>query len=132
MLGRVFVAMMLVTACGGKDDGGDGSGVDAPAGVDAAVATVVVVDPCPATPDAEVTTDDATFAYMPKDTTIAQGQVVRFVTSSTHDVNPATNKPSDPGLKVGFNKMTCLRFTATGTFNFFCGPHGFSGSITVN
>ena len=124
-----LLAGFVVAACGGGDDGGGGvdSGADGPA-----QATVVAVDPCPATPDAVVMTENTSFSYMPAATTIGQGQVVQFVTSTEHDVKPSSSKPSDPGLVVGFNKTACLRFTATGTFTFICSIHGFSGTVTVN
>lgn len=127
MMRYSLVATLFLVACGGGDGGGD---VDA--GADAPVTTVVAVDPCPATPDATVITEDTSFTYMPAMTTITQGQVVKFVTSPEHDVKPNATKSSDPGLVVGFNKTVCLRFTETGTFNFVCSLHGFGGSITVN
>jgi plastocyanin len=132
MLGRVSFAALFVAlgACGGSGGGDDDGGDDAP-GVDAPAATVVEVSPCPATPDKEVLTD-ATFKYQPQMTTITQGQVVKFTMDPSHDVAPSRNMPTDPGLRVGFGATKCLRFTATGTFNFFCTPHGFTGSITVN
>jgi len=128
MMRSSLLATFFLVACGGGDGGG--GGVDG--GVDAPATTVMVVDPCPATPDATVITEDSSFAYMPQMTTITQGQVVKFVTSASHDVKPSGSKPSDPGLNVGFNKTACLRFTQTGTFNFVCSIHGFAGAIQVN
>ena len=119
--------MFSLVACGGGDEGG---GVDG--GVDAPVTTVMVVDPCPASPDATVTTNDSSFAYSPQMTTITQGQVVQFVTSSTHDVKPNTLQNTDAGLIVGFSQTKCLRFTATGAFGFKCSIHAFTGTIQVN
>src|SRR5688572_30781066 len=130
MLGRVSLAALFVAAaaCGGSGGGGDDD--DTP---DAPVqqATVVEVNPCPATPDATVITTGA-FMYMPKDTTITQGQVVKFEMDPSHDVAPSRNMSTDPGLKVGFGATKCLRFTTAGTFNYFCTPHGFTGSVVVN
>jgi plastocyanin len=127
MMRSSLVATFFLVACGGGDGGG---GVDG--GADAPATTVMVVDPCPATPDATVTTDDSSFAYMPQMTTITQGQVVKFVTSSTHDVKPNTLQNTDAGLIVGFSQTKCLRFTATGTFGFKCSIHAFTGTIQVN
>lgn len=121
-----FALCFAVMACGGSG-GDDDATPDAPAGIDAPAATVVEVAPCPTTPDATVITMN--FAYMPKDTTITQGQVVKFDIESSHDVNGRT---ADPGLVVGFGETKCLRFTKAGTFAFHCTPHGFSGSIIVN
>ncbi len=86
---------------------------------------------CPATPDATVTTTDATFSYSPNAVTINQNGIVKFTMSAIHDVVP-NSTGSDPGLNVGFNTTACLQFTAKGTFGFHCGPHGFTGTITVN
>ncbi|MEO6775380.1 MAG: hypothetical protein ABI467_20625, partial [Kofleriaceae bacterium] len=62
---------------------------------------------------------------------ISAGQIVEFKTSITHDVNPALSG-SDPGVKAGFSSDVCLKFTAAGTFGFYCSRHGFTGSVTVN
>ncbi len=121
---------LLLAACG--DDGGTMTQVDAPAGVDAPTATVMKVT-CPALVAATVTTTDASFSYSPMATTITAGSVVKFNTSSSHDVKPNPIAPkTDPGLNVGFNEMACLQFTATGTFGFVCSLHSFAGTITVN
>jgi plastocyanin len=95
-----------------------------------AMALVLTVT-CPGTPDATVTTSDAVMAYSPPSVSIPQNGIVEFQTSSLHDVVPDATG-SDPGLAVGFNQTKCLQFTATGTFGFHCGPHGFTGSVTVN
>src|SRR5215470_17532684 len=130
MMRSSLLATFFLVACGG---GGDGGGVDSGGGGDAPPATtVMVVDPCPATPDATVVTENTSFAYMPVMTTITQGQVVKFVTSTEHDVKPNTLQNTDAGLVVGFNQTKCLRFTATGTFSFKCSIHGFAGTIQVN
>jgi plastocyanin len=128
MMLRFFGGLAVVlVACGGDDGGG---GADAPN--EGAANTVSEVNPCPAAPDATVTTENTSFAYMPQTTTITQGQVVQFVMSSDHDVAPNTQVNTDAGLRVGFGATKCLRFTATGTFGYKCTPHGFVGTITVN
>ena len=118
---------IVLAACGGDDGGG---AADAPK--EGAANTVSEVSPCPGTPDAVVTTENTSFAYMPQATTITQGQVVQFVLSSDHDVAPNTQVNTDPGLRVNFGQTKCLRFTATGTFGYKCTPHGFVGTVTVN
>jgi len=123
-LSFVFVVSTVAAACGG-DDGN--SGTDA--GTDAPASTVVRVDPCPGTTDATVITTAAN-VYMPMMTTISQGQVVKFTMNAAHDVAPGTG--GDPNLVVPLGGERCYRFTAPGTFNFKCTPHGFTGSITVN
>lgn len=122
---------VALAACGGDDGGGGGGNPDAPGSgsADAPAATVVEVNPCPATPDATVITQN--FDYSPKMTTISQGQVVQFMLESSHDVAPLPPM-TDSGLRVGFGQTKCLRFTQAGTFNFKCTPHSFTGSIIVN
>jgi len=125
-------ALVLLAAC--SDDGGT-TLPDAPANIDAPgnTATVMEVSCTGITPAAMVVTTDASFSFMPMATTITVGQVVRFTTSTSHNVAPNPSAPkTDPGLAVGFNKTACLKFTAAGTFGFFCQPHGFVGTITVN
>jgi plastocyanin len=46
-------------------------------------------------------------------------------------VQPNTQTTTDPGLVVNFSETKCLKFTAAGTYGFYCGPHGFSGTVTV-
>lgn len=120
----LFVALALV-GCGSDSK----ATVDAPPAVDARPSTVVTVA-CPATPAATVTTSDTTDAYSPMQTTITQGQIVQFMTSVTHNVEPDAD--GDPGVKVGFNTTGCLMFTETGTFGFHCSIHLFKGSVVVN
>jgi plastocyanin len=110
-----------LAACGG----GDSKPIDAPQ----QNPTVLAVA-CPATPAATFSEDDAVFAFNPVSATINQGQVVKFHTTLTHDVEPAATM-SDPGIAVGFNMDKCLMFTQSGTFKFKCGPHAFTGTIVV-
>lgn len=115
--------------------GGGGTTVDAPAidmmpAIDAPPATVMKVT-CPATPDAMIgTTTGTPYAYVPMTASIPVGGVVQFVMPAIHDVEPNASM-SDSGLHAPFNTTTCLRFTKAGTFGFHCGPHGFTGTITV-
>lgn len=134
------ISFMLLTACS-DDDGGkppvdakdiDASLVDAPlpdAPVDAAVTVVEVTCPTDTT-GIETVTAPGSF-FMPDAVTVAQDGVVRFMMPSSHNVVPDNSLPTDPGLRVDFNATTCLRFTALGTFNFKCQPHGFKGHVTV-
>jgi plastocyanin len=123
------LVFLLLAACG---DDGAMTQVDAPTAIDAPTATVMKVT-CPALVAATVMTTDASFSYSPMATTISVGQIVKFNTSSSHDVKPNPIAPkTDSGLSVGFNEMTCLKFTATGTFGFVCSLHSFAGTITVN
>ncbi|MGE5186847.1 MAG: hypothetical protein ACM31C_32560 [Acidobacteriota bacterium] len=120
---RLLCLSLVLAACGGSSS----SKSDAPMQASQTVNQVT----CPATPDATVTTTDATFAYSPNAVTINQNGIVKFTMSSIHDVVP-NSTGSDPGLMVGFNTTACLQFTAKGTFGFHCMPHGFTGTVTVN
>jgi len=108
----------LLAGCGGSDGGADAPAVSS---------TIEVVEPC----SGEDTTVTTGAAYMPPATTIVQGQVVKFVMASDHDVAPDTSS-DDPGLSVGFGQTKCLRFTTPGTYKFKCTAHGFTGTVTVN
>lgn len=129
---------LLLAACGG-DDGttnpdaaGSGSGSNSN--------KVVTVSCTGATKAATVMTEDLVMHYeYSTDTTgatpptIAVGGIVEFKTSANHDVNPSTTggHTSDPGVKVGFSQDVCLKFTATGNYDFFCSVHTFFGRVTV-
>ncbi len=122
---------MLLAACGGGD--GTPAKMDA-AKMDAAkIATVVTVDCATTTAAATVLEMDNVAAFMPMASSITMGQVVKFTTSSIHNVKPnPIAAMTDSGLDVTFNTTKCLRFTATGTFGFMCSVHGFAGTVTVN
>ncbi len=77
-------------------------------------------------PAATITTNSTGTAYMPASVTITMGQVVHFTLPTAHNAQSST-----PGLMLGFGADKCLMFTATGTYNFTCTAHGFTGSITV-
>ncbi len=90
--------------------------------------SIVLVDPCPATPDATITTL-ATMFDMPS-VTINQGQVVKFVSTSTHPISALAG--TDSTLAVPEGATRCFRFTMAGTFKFKCTVHGYTGTLTVN
>ena len=125
---RLVLAALLLAACGG-DDGGGGT-ADATM-TDTGSTNKVVSVTCPGTADAEVTISTGGGAYMPMATTVPVNAVVRFTMTATHDAKPNTLTTTDPGLVVGFGETKCLKFTATGTFGFFCSAHSFAGTITV-
>jgi plastocyanin len=120
---------ILFFACGGGDPPGS---VDALAGDDGPPSAVVEVTPC--TGEAATVSAESAEAgsYSPPATTISQNQVVKFVMSGAHNVVPHPTQPSDPNLAVGFGETKCFRFTQPGTYTFFCQPHGFAGTVTVN
>lgn len=111
-----------------RDAALDDTAVDAMMDAGNAGPTVVAVTCAGTLPT--VTTSNGTTAYMPSTTTISQGDVVKFVMSSKHDVTPDATG-SDPGLVVAKGQTKCLKFTATGTFGFHCSAHATMGSIVV-
>ena len=126
---RVVLAALLFAACGG-DDGGS-STTDAPNQIDASTNKVLTVA-CPNTADATITVNMTGTAYMPMATTVPVNAIVKFQMTSLHDAKPNTLTTTDPGITVGFGETKCLKFTATGTFGFFCTAHSFAGTVTVN
>ena len=123
---RFVLTALLVAACGGEPSGT----ADAPSTIDANTNKVVTVT-CPATADAMITVNAGGTAYVPMATTVPVNAVVKFMLTSLHDAKPNTLTTSDPGLTVGFGETKCLKFTAAGTFGFFCTAHSFAGTITV-
>lgn len=125
---RISLACSVLVACS-SDGGGtpDAKQIDAPAN------SFVVAVTCPATPALTVTTTnlELKYTYAPAAGTITQGQVVKFTMSTEHDVTPSAMS-SDPNLKVGKGMEQCLMFTQTGTYKFYCTPHGFAGMVVVN
>lgn len=126
---RLGLAALVVAACGG-DDGGSAT-PDAAQMPDAGSTNKVVTVTCPAAPDAMVGISAGGTAYAPMATTIAVNGVVKFVMTATHDAKPNTLTTTDPGLVVGFGESKCLKFTASGTYGFFCSVHSFAGTVTV-
>lgn len=137
---RVTIGLILfcLVACGG-DEGKTNPAIDAPAAaidgpsVDAPTvpsdaATAVQEVPCAGLPMHPVVT--APGVYSPSDVTINVGEVVEFQMPSVHDVQPNATG-SDPGIHVGFSQTRCKKFVAAGTYGFHCGPHQFTGTITV-
>ncbi|MBK7078643.1 MAG: hypothetical protein IPH44_40890 [Myxococcales bacterium] len=138
---------LLLVACG--DDGGstppidapvsiDAPGavdapatIDAPVAIDAPAATTVVEVPCAgATIASEVSAPG--FQFTITDSTIAVDAIVRFTMPLSHSaVSGSPAGTNDGKFTVSFNETKCLRFTAAGTFPFWCNPHQFTGSITV-
>jgi plastocyanin len=127
---RIALAALVCAACGG-DDGGGGTPDAATADTNTNTSKVQAVT-CPTTADATVTVNTAGDSYTPKDTTIPVSAVVKFVMTAGHDAQPNPLTTSDPGLTVGFAETKCLKFTATGTYGFYCTNHSFAGTVTVN
>jgi len=115
-----WLSGMFLLAFAGCGGGGD----DDSAAPDAMPGDVVPVSCTGATIAATVTTMG--FAYMPVDTTISAGEIVRFSPSTGHDVNDANN-----AFHVGFGGDACFRFDVVDAYTFHCSVHFFEGTVTV-
>jgi len=143
---RSLVLLVAALAACGSDSNPSidaPKGADAPRGIDAPLVDARMIDAAP--PDALTlvqTVDCAgvtpaqsiitvNLSYSPSTATINVNDVVQFTTTASHDVQPNATG-SDPGIHVPFSQIQCKKFTASGTYGFHCGPHNFTGSITVN
>lgn len=94
-----------------------------------AMSTVMVVQ-CPGNPDLSISA--ATGAYVPSTGTISVNGVVRLTPGDpNHNMVSGSNNTPDGLFSTPLGQTTCLRFTATGTFPFYCQIHQFTGTITV-
>jgi plastocyanin len=116
--------MIVVTACGGGDPS---TPIDA--APDAPPIPVTLLDRCPDTVAATVT--DSSTAFIPMDTQIRVGDVVKFMITAEHIVIPNTLTTTDPALNIGRGETKCFEFDKAGTYGFLCQVHGFTGTITV-
>ena len=90
---------------------------------------VTALSSCPTTVAATVVDSPSTF--VPKATTIAVGDVVKFEINAEHYVIPNLSTTTDPALMVARGETKCFRFGVVGTYGFACGVHGFAGTVTV-
>ena len=140
---------LLLVACGDNDDGddntppidsatdsptSDGPDIDAPIdgpAIDAPIdapSSVQVIPNCTGIPvgqEDHVITVSMGSAFSPQNSTIQVNDVVRFEPGGFHDIDSPGNFDTPP------NQVSCLRFTAAGTFPIQCSIHQFTGSITV-
>jgi plastocyanin len=113
--------LVFATACGGSSSN---TTIDSPP------ASTVQPVICPGTVAQTITvTGTTTFMFSPMTSTINVNDVVHFNTTSLHPVASGSNGVADG--KFSANGDACFKFTAAGTFPFFCQVHGFTGSITV-
>lgn len=152
-----LVAVLFAAACADDefqppaiDAAADAAGFDAP-GIDATDATPIDADPdavpvdaridamstvmtvqCPGNPDLRISAATGAYVYVPTSATISVNGVVEL-TPGDPNHNMVSGTPGNPdGLfSTPLGQTTCLRFTAAGTFPFFCQFHQFTGSITV-
>lgn len=158
---RTLVSALFVVAIAACGGGGGTGNVDAPNGdgratgnhdaavdaqpthdsaIDAPPATVIAVACGSASPVATVTDPNFTYVSTPagsatNDSAIMINDVVEF------NLVPAMNHPvvpdhaagmTDSGLHAADGQVTCLQFTAPGTFHYECGVHLFKGTVTVS
>ncbi len=135
-LGLLLSIMCLVLAgCGGGSGGGD----------NAVASSVTVVDCSTVTPAATVTAE-GTLQFSPDTVTIPVNNVVRWISASTlaHTVTSGivtggtvTTASPDGKFDQPLNtngSSVCLKFTAAGTYNYYCTFHyamGMKGVVTV-
>jgi plastocyanin len=117
--------LLVLAAC--EAGGGGGTVIDA--APDAPVIPVVELSSCPST--VAGTVQDSPTMFIPKDTTIGRGQIVKFAITAEHFVLPNTLVNTDDALMVGRGRTICFQFNVIGTYGFLCGAHGFTGTITV-
>ena len=77
------------------------------------------------------TIQDSPTMFIPKETTISVGQVVKFIITAEHFVIPNTLTTTDDALRIGYGQTKCFQFNTPGVFGFLCGVHSFTGTITV-
>ena len=127
-LGVLLSILCLVLAgCGGGSSDGDNAGTS----------SVAVVDCSTVTPAATVTALSSSFA--PATVTIPVNDVVKWTSASTlaHTVTSGTRRSADGKFNESLNtngSSVCLKFTAAGTYNYFCTFHyamGMTGVVTV-
>lgn len=112
---------MLGCSGGGASSGPDAS-IDAPT-------PVITLASCPSVVDATI--QDSPTMFVPKETTVGRGGIVKFEITSEHFVLPNTLVNTDPALNVARGETKCFKFMVSGTYGFLCGVHGFTGTITV-
>jgi plastocyanin len=120
--------IVMLVAAGCETGGGDSVAADA-APDSPPPAAVVAMSSCPSTVATTIT--DTPTAFVPKDSTIARGDVAKFVITSEHYVIPNPLKTTDDALMVSRGQTKCFKFNTPGTYNFLCGVHSFPGSVTV-
>ena len=124
MSARISIVLVsFLAACGGDDGGGA-----ADAAIDTPASTIMLVDPCPGTVDATITTLASRFD--PATATITQGQVVKFVSTATHPIGAQPG--TETTLAVPEGQTKCFRFTAARAYSYKCNVHGYVGTLTVN
>lgn len=117
---RALLAVLVISCGGGSSE---------PPPPDMPVPKVEVLSPCPATVDATIA--DSPTMFVPSMVTIPKPGFVKFTINAEHFVIPHQTLSTDAALDVPRGQTKCLRFNASGEYNFVCGVHGFVGKIIV-
>ncbi len=137
MAGMLVVLGVVLYTCGGGGGGG-GYGGGSSSMPPAATSTVQVVACSSVTPAVTVLATDA-LVFSPSAVHVPVGGVVMWTNNGmmTHSVTSGTGGTPDGQFDqnpLGASSSVCLKFTAAGTFNYFCRYHytsGMTGSVTV-
>ncbi|HTL31676.1 MAG TPA: hypothetical protein VL326_01050 [Kofleriaceae bacterium] len=119
---RRAVLVFALGCSGGGTNSSPDAAIDAPT-------PVVTLSSCPNVVDAVIM--DSPTMFIPKQTTVGRGGIVKFEITSEHFVLPNTLVATDPALNVARGETKCFKFMVSGTYGFLCGVHGFTGTITV-
>jgi len=121
---------LVLVACAACSSPSDPASIDAHHTPDA---LVLDQDGCPPVPTAMIEIADGDTAYTPKTLEVAMGAYVRFVTSSTHDMNFydvfGQQQISAP---IGFSTTKCEDWRGSAPmFQIKCSVHGEVAMLTI-
>ena len=122
------ILCLALAGCGGGSSDGDN-----------AVASSVEVVDCSTVISATTVTATSTNTFNPQNVQISVNGVVRWTSASAlaHTVTSGTAPSADGKFDQPLNtngSSVCLKFTTTGTYNYFCTFHyasGMTGVVTV-
>ena len=117
-----MLATMLLVGCGG---GGGSAGPDA--APDSPAAAVILLNPCPATVDREITAEATRF--VPMMATMPVNGVVRYTLATAHELVPFPD--TDPALAVPAGTTRCFKITKPATYRYYCKFDSFAGTLVV-
>jgi plastocyanin len=126
MIRSILIACAVVAFAGcGGDDGDEGGTPDAAGAPDVEVFTEAN---CPSTIAQNVTTTG--LAFTNGNVTLTVGQVIKFTTGGSHDMQSTSGPTWDTGA---LGATACVKFNKAGTYPYKCSMHAsMTGMITVN
>jgi plastocyanin len=116
---KLAALLLLVAACGSPAPSDDSAAPDGHAEPVTRLASCSGVNIA-----ATITT--VGFAYSPTAVTVNVGDVVEIHPGTDHDA-----VATDGSFSVGFGVDACLQMNEAAVHDFFCEPHRFHGTITV-